>query len=70
MEKKDSKRDNVDRCISCGEIIPEGDWFCPICRKKSEVKKSIDIESTYIYDRESGGGHYVRTKGGYTNEKD
>ena len=27
--------DNADRCVSCGELIPEGRMVCPIC----EVKK-------------------------------
>ena len=29
---------NVDRCVSCGEIIPEGRIVCPIC--ESVVKKN------------------------------
>lgn len=20
-----------DRCVCCGEIVPEGRWVCPIC---------------------------------------
>ena len=24
---------NVDRCVVCGEIIPEGRQVCPICEK-------------------------------------
>lgn len=20
-----------DRCICCGAIIPEGNWYCPVC---------------------------------------
>lgn len=23
----------VDRCVMCGEIIPEGSWVCPKCQK-------------------------------------
>lgn len=26
----------VDRCVCCGEIIPEGRQVCPKCRHKSE----------------------------------
>jgi hypothetical protein len=31
--------ENVDRCISCGEIIPEGRWVCPNCERKAKEKK-------------------------------
>ena len=24
-----------DRCVMCGEIIPEGSWVCPICVKNA-----------------------------------
>lgn len=24
---------NEDRCVCCGEIIPEGSWVCPKCAK-------------------------------------
>lgn len=27
------KRLNDDRCVCCGEIIPEGRWVCPQCEK-------------------------------------
>ena len=30
-QKGKRKTENVDRCICCGEIIPEGSWVCPIC---------------------------------------
>ena len=30
--------DNVDRCICCGEIIPEGRQVCPGCERS--VKKN------------------------------
>ena len=22
---------NEDRCVCCGEIVPEGSWVCPNC---------------------------------------
>ena len=22
---------NVDRCVCCGAIVPEGTWVCPNC---------------------------------------
>lgn len=27
---------DADRCISCGEIIPEGRLVCPACQKRTE----------------------------------
>lgn len=36
---KESRRENVDRCICCGEIIPEGNWVCPTCERKAKEKK-------------------------------
>lgn len=27
--------DNVERCVCCGEIIPEGRQVCPACEKKA-----------------------------------
>lgn len=27
---------NVDRCVCCGEIIPEGRMICPKCEKEGE----------------------------------
>ncbi len=26
----------VNTCIRCGEVIPEGRWFCPICEVEIE----------------------------------
>lgn len=33
---------SVDRCASCGEIIPEGAQICPICKNKvaAEAKQN------------------------------
>lgn len=28
---KDEPNTNADRCVCCGEIIPEGCWVCPNC---------------------------------------
>ena len=30
---------NVDRCICCGEIIPEGRLICPKCEAEANEKK-------------------------------
>ena len=27
--------DNAERCVCCGEIIPEGRQICPACEKKA-----------------------------------
>lgn len=26
-----------NRCVCCGEIVPEGYWVCPYCRRKWEI---------------------------------
>lgn len=36
---EESKSENADRCVSCGEIIPEGRWVCPNCERKAKGKK-------------------------------
>ena len=28
-----------ERCVCCGAVIPEGTWYCPVCRKKAEEEK-------------------------------
>lgn len=35
----ESRKENADRCISCGEIVPEGRWVCPTCERKAKEKK-------------------------------
>lgn len=40
---EESRSENADRCVSCGEIIPEGRWVCPNCERKAKGK---DIENT------------------------
>ncbi len=27
---------NVNRCVCCGEIIPEGRMVCPVCLEREE----------------------------------
>ena len=39
MPSEGSRSENVDRCVSCGEIIPEGRWVCPNCERKVKEKK-------------------------------
>ena len=31
-----------NRCVCCGEIIPEGRMVCPICEKAVEEWKKLD----------------------------
>lgn len=26
--------DDVNRCVCCGAIIPEGRWVCPVCERE------------------------------------
>ena len=33
-----NKSEKADRCVSCGEIIPEGRWVCPNCERKAKGK--------------------------------
>ena len=33
LEWLKSEAENVDRCVVCGEVIPEGRQACPICEK-------------------------------------
>lgn len=32
----------TERCVSCGEIVPEGRWVCPVCERAVEVKKTTN----------------------------
>lgn len=34
----DGHIDEVNRCVCCGDIIPEGMMVCPVCEKASENK--------------------------------
>lgn len=38
---------NEDRCICCGEIIPEGRMVCPNCLLT--VKEDTKEEKQYVY---------------------
>lgn len=29
----DSVYDNANKCVHCGEVIPEGSWSCPKCER-------------------------------------
>ena len=32
----------VDRCVMCGEIIPEGNQVCGLCKHKTELEETIN----------------------------
>lgn len=33
----------ADRCVCCGEIIPEGRQVCPNCEKKAKERDAMDF---------------------------
>lgn len=37
---------DADRCLVCGEIIPEGSQVCTACRKKYNIEPPDDLEET------------------------
>lgn len=37
-----------DRCICCGEVIPEGRMICPICEVKVLEKKSEEEKKKHL----------------------
>lgn len=56
-----------DRCICCGEIIPEGRQVCPVCEAKEEAKSpcsdSRGIErNTDEYMEEIINGDYSKKR--------
>ena len=45
---------NENRCVSCGEIIPEGTQVCPICmakamRKQERQEKMEDVLNDWVF---------------------
>lgn len=40
--------ENVDRCICCGEIIPEGRQVCPNCEVKAAAKGLVEEARQFI----------------------
>ena len=35
-QKKEKTFENVNRCVICNNVIPEGRHVCPLCEKKVE----------------------------------
>ena len=66
----------VDRCVMCGEIIPEGRQICPICEKgehnmadkmENRCTASLDYEAEYNRllrerDKMMAENDYLRTE--------
>ena len=44
---------DADRCVSCGEIIPEGQQVCENCKAESQRKKNV-----LIFDIPEGYGRF------------
>ena len=40
------RMNDADRCLVCGEIIPEGSQVCTACRKKYNIEPPDDLEET------------------------
>ena len=37
-----------DRCVICGEIVPEGRQVCPLCEKKYGGEDNSDKSSFFL----------------------
>lgn len=46
----------VDRCVMCGDIIPEGRQVCPSCEDSA-----MKHELPYRVSKEKGGRYFVHT---------
>lgn len=40
-----------DRCICCGDIVPEGRMVCPGCEKKAEKKPDLAEELVRLWEQ-------------------
>lgn len=43
-----------NRCVSCGEIIPEGGQVCPVCmaraiRKQEKYERVTEVMEDWVY---------------------
>ena len=41
IQKKKIRIATVDRCVMCGEIIPEGQQVCGLCKHKADLEETI-----------------------------
>lgn len=41
---------DVDRCVCCGEPVPEGTWVCPSCARKAlgKISPCKDCNDRYV----------------------
>ena len=55
-------QENIDRCVMCGQYVPEGSMVCEMCKLNSMHKKEYDIAflskeqkniGAYLYDRDT-----------------
>ena len=44
---------DADRCVCCGEIIPEGQWVCERCKAESKRDQNI-----LVFDIPEGYGRF------------
>ncbi len=44
IQEKKIRIATVDRCVMCGEIIPEGQQVCGLCKHKTELEETINKE--------------------------
>lgn len=57
-----------NKCISCGDIIPEGRWYCPSCEaqvKQTHKKESVSMINGHIdneIDKVNHPQHYETGK--------
>ena len=54
-----------NRCVSCGEVIPEGLMVCPSCEKGKDCKKIRLIDANALTDTIEGIDWYHVDKMGY-----
>ncbi len=41
IQEKKIRIATVDRCVMCGEIIPEGNQVCGLCKHKTDLEEAI-----------------------------
>lgn len=59
-----------DRCVICGEVVPEGTMICPICRDKILPKNKCDpIGRVWTYGYSEPKNKKNRTQNTVCNEK-
>lgn len=57
-----------DRCVCCGELVPEGRMVCPACEKRAEKERDLAEELVSKWARgelvERKKGKWIAQKGG------